>query len=61
MALNPIIITETNHAIGDEKHTPIYDSSLTGLEGLINEGIIAHTHILATNSPTPLKKGINVF
>ncbi len=44
-----------------EKHIPTYDSFEKGLEGLINEGINKQTNILATNSPTPLKKGIIGF
>lgn len=44
-----------------EKHIPTYDSFEKGLEGLINEGINKQTNILATNSPTPLKKESLVF
>ena len=57
----PIIKHEKNHAVGVEKQTPTYDSSLNGLAGLIKEGIIKQMHILPTNSPIPAKNGINVF
>ena len=57
----PMIIAEKSHAAGVAKQTPIYDSLLVGLLGLINVGKIAQTAILAINSPIPLINGNIVF